>query len=669
MTAFRRLRVALFLAWRSLARGNAGLTVMSISMMTAIFISVMFLPSLIAGATTGVNAQLLATVTGDLSITAAGQPAIDDAAAYLVQIRATSGVEAATGIRRAGNQVSHGDDAIAVGVDAIDPTSYAEVFTTPQHLIEGSFLTPGDKDGIVLGIGVAGADQTKQRSYASSLKTVHAGDSVDVTLAGGQKHTFVVRGVYANGFPLSDQGAFITIAAADALATGTDVSAEITKAFDAIDSLSAGLKDAAHSADGLADGTEALASVVESLETSARKLASSAQSTSRGAADLTGRATSLAAGAKNAAQAGTSLAMALDTAVTSLGEPAVSAAAASASTSTAVAQDAGALASACPASQPAYCASVAQHAAHAQGAATAAVTSERTTQALAASLSQAATSAHSLASELTSLSSGAAALASGARTVTEGTSGVAAGAASLADATATLSTTSKDVATGARELADALDASAHNSTGPDKASRDAVLATLGSAASAPGADTVTRIVVRTEPGVDAMTVEQELSGVRTDVSFQTPAQLSSTIQDQLETFNLINNIMRVMSLLVAAITVLIITYVDLTNRRRQIGIERAIGIRSASIVGSYVIRSLITALIGTTAGLLLFRFVLVPVVERHPFQFPSGPVVLEIVPQITRSNVVILLVVAAIAALLPAIRTVRMRILDAIWGA
>lgn len=123
-----------------------------------------------------------------------------------------------------------------------------------------------------------------------------------------------------------------------------------------------------------------------------------------------------------------------------------------------------------------------------------------------------------------------------------------------------------------------------------------------------------------------------------------------------------------MSLLVAAITVIIITYVDLANRRRQIGIERAIGIRSAAIVGSYVIRSVVTALAGTVLGYVLFRFVLVPIVAAHPFQFPTGPVGLVIEPQVTRLNVVVLIAVAAAAALIPAVRAVRMRILDAIWG-
>ncbi|MBK9741424.1 MAG: hypothetical protein IPO93_18550 [Actinobacteria bacterium] len=91
MSPFRRTRVAVFLAVRSLARGNAGVTAMSVAMMAAIFISVMFLPSLIAGATDGLNQQVVGTLTGGLSITSTSGAVIRDGTAYLAQVRATSG--------------------------------------------------------------------------------------------------------------------------------------------------------------------------------------------------------------------------------------------------------------------------------------------------------------------------------------------------------------------------------------------------------------------------------------------------------------------------------------------------------------------------------------------------------------------------------------------------
>jgi putative ABC transport system permease protein len=103
------------------------------------------------------------------------------------------------------------------------------------------------------------------------------------------------------------------------------------------------------------------------------------------------------------------------------------------------------------------------------------------------------------------------------------------------------------------------------------------------------------------------------------------------------------------------------------NRRRQIGIERAIGIRSAAIVTSYVLKASCYALIGISAGLAFFNYVIVPLVSHRPFQFPNGPVTLVSTWQQMRQNLIILLIVALIAAAIPAIRSVRIKILDAIW--
>ena len=668
MTPFRRSRVAVFLAARSLLRGNASVSIMAVAMMTAVFISVMFLPALIAGATDAINTQLVGTLTGDLSITPSGGVAIHDSTSYLTDIRGTEGVAAATGMRRVGNEVSHGSDSVTVGVDAIDPLSYAEVFTTPQHVIEGAYLKPGDENGIFLGIGVAGAGQVKQRTYSISLKTVHAGDTVDVTLLSGQTHLFVVRGIYDNSFPLSGQGAFITTAAADSLVSTTDVAGQIRKAFDALDGLTSALQKAAVTSGSLVTGTGRLSAAMGSMATSADRLASSAST-------LASRAEQLATGVSGAATAATALATAgrglasgLVTARDTVGQPAASAASAAAEAAAGVAQSAAVLAGSCPATVPAYCASVAAEAGRAKDAAVAAATSAAATGALATAVSRAAASAQRLADRLDSSASALDALATAASQLVTGTSGLTTGSAALATASDRLHRSVSGVASATADLSSALATGVATANGPDQKTRDELLARLDAAVEAPGKDTVTRIVVRAEPGTNADTLAARLEPLRDDVALQTPAELAAAIQDQLDTFELIDRIMRVLSLLVAAITVLIITFVDLTNRRRQIGIERAIGIRSAAIVGSYVLKSMVTALVGIVLGWLVFRFVLVPLVSGHPFQFPSGPVRLLMEQEVTRANVVILLAVAAVSALLPAIRTVRMRILDAIWG-
>lgn len=180
-------------------------------------------------------------------------------------------------------------------------------------------------------------------------------------------------------------------------------------------------------------------------------------------------------------------------------------------------------------------------------------------------------------------------------------------------------------------------------------------------------DLATAIHVKAD-GVSPAELTDRLAEVRSDVSFQTPDQLTAAIQDQIEAFELIDSIMRAISLLVAAVTVFIITYVDLTNRRRQIGIERAIGITASAIVGSYVIRAVVNAVIGTAAGLAVFHLVVMPAVERHPIMFPSGPAVLVSDPGDALRNLLLLVAISVASVLVPAFRTVRMKILDAIWG-
>jgi|GEM_PF-5188791 len=664
---FARTRVAVFLAVRSLVRGNAGVTSMAIAIMAAIFVSVMFLPSLLGGASTRLNTQVVDTLTGDLTILPDGTTSIRGATAYVDEVRAVDGVEAATAIRRVGNQVSHGGTTMAQGVDAIDPVSHAEVFSTSDHLIEGDWLEPGDLDGIVLGVGVAGADRTELRTYSGSLRTVHVGDRVDVGVIGGGTRTFVVRGIYQNDFPLSDLGAFVTTDAAAGLTSDVDLADQIRDTFTALDRLSRALSRAGDQADTLAEATAGLVTGADRLETSTEQLARSADRVDASTGRLATNARTLAGNATKLARAADDLAAGLRSIDEDVADPAVRVADTAASATTEVAADAAALAQSCPPTDPAFCAAVGQHAQGAGEAAGVSAASRDATTQLASSVADAAESAEALAAQLRSLAAAADGLADAAARVASGTEGVAEGSDELARAAGRVTAQSGQVADASARLAAKLRSGAEVET-PDRASRDDMLDSLDSALEPPGRHSATRVVLRTTPGTSTAQVELALAALREDVSFQDPSQLATAIQDQLDTFALINNIMRVMSLVVAAITVLIITYIDLTNRRRQIGIERAIGIRSSAIVGSYVIKSMVTALIGTALGWLVFRLILVPAVARHPFRFPNGDVTLAVVRETAQDNLTILLVVAALAAALPAVRTVRMRILDAIWG-
>lgn len=404
MSLFHSARVSSFLAVRSLWRGNHGITILTISMLGLIYINLLFLPSLIEGLVHKVNLQLVNTLTSNVILSSSnGKSDITNINSYLTEIRSNNDISDATPTLRVGTQISKGDYANVWSVDAIDPMSFKDVFTTPNNMIEGSFLSPNDTDFIVLGVEIAGAGQKSLQGYSVSLKDVHVGDIVTVSLVNGRTHDFTVKGIFKNDFLQSDQKAYIT------------------------------------------------------QNESARLLP-------------------------------------------------------------------------------------------------------------------------------------------------------------------------------------------------------------------PTQDQATSIYVKTKTGISDTDLGNRLTALQPNVKYQTSDDLAGAVKDQVKTFDLINQILKIISLFVAAITVFIVTYVDLINKRRQMGTERAIGIQSRAIVGNYLLKSIFFSAIGIGIGVLVFLYVAVPLIIQHPFQFPYGQVSLYINPTEMIQNSIILAIVAFISSLVPAIQSVRIKILDAIWG-
>jgi putative ABC transport system permease protein len=120
------------------------------------------------------------------------------------------------------------------------------------------------------------------------------------------------------------------------------------------------------------------------------------------------------------------------------------------------------------------------------------------------------------------------------------------------------------------------------------------------------------IHVKLKPNAKPDLVMKEIEGLRPgEFRFQTWKDSLGLLKSLTKSFDQITAILRTTALIVAAITIFIVTYVDLANKRRQIGIERAIGITSASIVISYVIRALLYAIFGILLAALIYVYVVV----------------------------------------------------------
>jgi len=146
-------------------------------------------------------------------------------------------------------------------------------------------------------------------------------------------------------------------------------------------------------------------------------------------------------------------------------------------------------------------------------------------------------------------------------------------------------------------------------------------------------------------------------------------EYTSIVGDLTKSFDLIAAMISIIGLAVAAITIFILIYVNAINKRRQIGILKAIGIKENIVIISYILQALFYAISGIVLGSIIMFYFVEPYFIHHPLMFPIGDITLTIKEFQVTQGVFGLLVAAFIAGLIPAWRAARENILKAIWGA
>jgi len=146
-------------------------------------------------------------------------------------------------------------------------------------------------------------------------------------------------------------------------------------------------------------------------------------------------------------------------------------------------------------------------------------------------------------------------------------------------------------------------------------------------------------------------------------------EYTSIVGDLTKSFDLIAAMISIIGLAVAAITIFILIYVNAINKRRQIGILKAIGIKENIVIISYILQALFYAISGIVLGSIIMFYFVEPYFIHHPLMFPIGDITLTIKEFQVTQGVFGLLVAAFIAGLIPAWRAARENMLKAIWGA
>ncbi|MFH1638725.1 MAG: FtsX-like permease family protein [Chloroflexota bacterium] len=147
------------------------------------------------------------------------------------------------------------------------------------------------------------------------------------------------------------------------------------------------------------------------------------------------------------------------------------------------------------------------------------------------------------------------------------------------------------------------------------------------------------------------------------------SEYGGAMRGMVSSFSVIASLIGGIGLTVAAIVMFIVIYIGVVNKKRQIGILRAIGIKDRLIVYSYLLQALFYAVSGMIIGGMIVSFLLEPYFFHHPLDLPIGPVSLFIDPGTIRNAVLGLTSAAFLAGVVPVISITRQSIIRAIWGA
>lgn len=181
------------------------------------------------------------------------------------------------------------------------------------------------------------------------------------------------------------------------------------------------------------------------------------------------------------------------------------------------------------------------------------------------------------------------------------------------------------------------------------------------------ADVATTIAIKTDKSADKNIIDS-IRALNIDGKVYSWEEAAGLMTSVAESFKSINALVSIVGILIAAVTIFIIIYVDIVNKRKQIGILRAIGIKSYIIIFSYVILAAVYAIAGVILGTALFFFAIVPYFQAHPFVLPicDAVLVLSQLDYVARAEAIMW--VSVISGLIPAALTTRTKILDAILG-
>lgn len=203
------LKLSLFLAYKSITKGNKGTLILTIFIMSLIFVNLVFTASIFLGLGNTVNNQVINTLYGNIAIEPKkDEKYINDVQTLEQKINSVPGVTGISPQYVIGAAFSYKDKSGAWAIRSINPDDEMTVTTIHKFMIDGEYLSRLDTDEIILGKEIPGGYGGDLEHL--SLGGVKIGDSIDVLFNNGIKRSYRVKGVFDVNFQQSNNIAYVS---------------------------------------------------------------------------------------------------------------------------------------------------------------------------------------------------------------------------------------------------------------------------------------------------------------------------------------------------------------------------------------------------------------------------------------------------------------------------
>ena len=209
MEMFENLKVSFFLASKSIQKGNTGTAILTVMIMSLIFVNLVFLPSMISGIGESMKQQSIDCAYGNIVI----EPKEDDryinnADSIRKKLSGLPGVVGTSSRYATGATFTHEDKFVSGLLYSIDPVDEEAVTKIHTGIIEGEYLSKADTDEIILGIALTGKEG--EDGDEVDLGGVRPGDKIEVTFSNGVIREYRLKGIFKISSMGIDSYAFIT---------------------------------------------------------------------------------------------------------------------------------------------------------------------------------------------------------------------------------------------------------------------------------------------------------------------------------------------------------------------------------------------------------------------------------------------------------------------------